>query len=272
MGAIQSGSCRPDEYPGITGSRPEAAQASPEDLIRRAAQGDLAAFARIVRLHNEEMTRVAFVITGNLDSAVGAVGAAWSVAWHGLRRSRTPDGLGPWLCSLVATEAVVVAMCNGTPGTAGPAEPAGSADRQADGGLDDRAADGGLERALARIDPGDRALLALRHVAGLSMAELTRMNRRSRPPVAVRFERLTAVVGGPQPPASDAAMIERLVGQRLLAYARVTVRPVDADAAARQARAGEAFDRTRVLSVAISVVVGALVAGLPYLALLLHGR
>jgi len=272
----------------MTGSRPEAAQASPEDLIRRAAQGDLAAFARIVRLHNEEMTRVAFVITGNLDSAVGAVGAAWSVAWHGLRRSRTPDGLGPWLCSLVATEAVVVAMCNGTPGTAGPAEPAGSAgsagpadrkaepagsaDRQADGGLDDRAADGGLERALARIDPGDRALLALRHVAGLSMAELTRMNRRSRPPVAVRFERLTAVVGGPQPPASDAAMIERLVGQRLLAYARVTVRPVDADAAARQARAGEAFDRTRVLSVAISVVVGALVAGLPYLALLLHGR
>lgn len=259
----------------MTGSRPEAAQASPEELIRRAAQGDLAAFARIIRLHNEDMTRVAFVITGDLDSAAEAAGAAWSTAWHGLRSRRTPDGLGPWLCSLVATEAVVVAMCAGTPGTAEPSEPARPADppdRNAHGGLDDRAADGELERALARVDPGDRALLALRHVAGLSMAELTRMNRRSRPPVAVRFERLTAVVGGPQPPGSDAAMIERLVEQRLLAYARVTVRPVDADAAARRARAGEAFDRTRVVSVAISIVVGALVAGLPYLVQLFHRR
>jgi len=256
----------------MTGSRPEAAQTSPEELIRRAAQGDLAAFARIVRLHNEDMTRVAFVITGDLDSAVGATRAAWSAAWHGLGSRRTPGGLGPWLCSLVATEAVMVAMCNGTPGTAEPAEPGGLADREADGGLSDREADGGLDRALARIDPGDRALLALRHLAGFSIAELTRMNRRSRPPVAVRFERLTAVVGGPHPPGSDAAMIERLVEQRLLAYARVTVRPVDADAAARQARAGEAFDRTRVVSVAVSVVVGALVAGLPYLVQLFHRR
>jgi DNA-directed RNA polymerase specialized sigma24 family protein len=240
----------------MTGSRPEAAQASTEELIRRAARGDLAAFARIVRLHNEDMTRVAFVITGDLDAAAEATGAAWSVAWHGLRSKRTPDGLGPWLSSLVATEAVMVAMCNGAPGMAGPAEPT----------------DGGFEREIARIDPADRALLALRHVAGLSMAELTRMNRRSRPPVAARFERLANLVGGPQPPASDAAMIERSVGQRVLAYASVTVRPVDADAAARRARAGEALDLTRVISVVISVVVGVLVAALPHLTRMFYGQ
>ncbi len=270
--ASQSGTCRPHEYEGMTGSRPEAAQASPEELIRRAARGDVAAFARIVRIHNEDMTRVAFVITGDLDSATEVTAAAWSVAWQGLRSKRTSDGLGPWLCSLVATEAVMVAMCDGAPGMAGPAEPDDPAESQADGGLGGRAAHAGLERAIARIDPGDRALLALRHVGGLSMAELTRMNRRSRPPVAARFERLTNVVGGPQPPGSDLAMIERLVEQRLLGYASVTVRPIDADAAARRARAGGAFDLTRVLSVAISVVIGALVAGLPYLARLFQGQ
>lgn len=259
----------------MTGSRPEAAQAPPEELILRAAQGDLAAFARIVRLHNEDMTRVAFVITGDLDSAAGATGAAWSVAWHGLGSQRTSDGLGPWLCSLVATEAVVVAMCNGAPGTAAPAaRPAGTAgpaESPAEPtGPADRAADSELERTIARMDPGDRALLALRHVAGFSVAELARRDRRSRPPVAARLERLTAAVGG-QPPGSDAAMDERLIQQRLLAYAGVTVRPVDADAAARRARAGEALDLTRVVSVAISVVVGALVAGLPYLARLFQG-
>ncbi len=38
----------------------------PEEPIRRAAQGDVAAFARIVRVHSEDMTRVAFVVIGAL--------------------------------------------------------------------------------------------------------------------------------------------------------------------------------------------------------------
>jgi RNA polymerase sigma-70 factor, ECF subfamily len=251
----------------MTGSRPAAADASPEELIRRAARGDLAAFARIVRLHHEDMTRVAFIITGELDSAARATEVAWSVAWHGLGHKRTPEGLGPWLCSLAATEAIMVAMCDNAPGTAGAAakaEPAG----HPGGHPPDRR----IEAALARLDPGDRALLALRHVAGLSMSDLTRLNRRSKPSVPARLERATAEVAGSHPPGSDPDMVERRVVQRLLAYVSVPVRPVDSDAASRRARAGEALDRTRLVSVAISVVVGALVAGLPYLAMLFHRR
>ena len=80
------GSAR-DEHGGMTGSRPAAAQDLPEELVRRAAGGDTAAFARLVRLHNEDMTRVAFVIVGDSAAAAGATEAAWFDAWTGLRRS-----------------------------------------------------------------------------------------------------------------------------------------------------------------------------------------
>ena len=243
----------------MTGSRPGAADASTEELLHRAAQGDLAAFARIVRLHHENMTRAAFVVTGDIDAAAEAANAAWPVAWDGLHRDRVPEDLGSWLCSLAAAEASFASTLVGPAWDAAPV-------------TSENPTDPGLVRSLARLDPGDRALLALRHVAGLSMADLTRLNRRSRPPVAVRLERATTEVGGPQPAGAEAAASERRVGERLLAYAAVPVRPVDADAIARRARAGAAPDLIRVASVAISVVIGALVAGLPYLAMFFHGR
>jgi len=76
----------------MTGSRPEAALDPPDVLVRRAARGDVAAFARIVRLHHEDMTRVAFVITGDMDAAAEATNAAWPVARDGLRNNpRFPE-------------------------------------------------------------------------------------------------------------------------------------------------------------------------------------
>jgi RNA polymerase sigma-70 factor (ECF subfamily) len=249
----------------MTGSRPDAADASPEELVRRAADGDLAAFARIVRLHSENMTRVAFVVTGDLDVAARAAGAAWPVAWSGLRGRRSQEGLGPWLCSLAAAEAGILARSDPAAGRAAMTGPAQSAEPVRG------EADAEFVHAISRLDPGDRALLALRHVAGLSTAELARTNRLSRPPVAVRLARLAVEVGGP-PSASDPAMTERWLRERLLAYARVPVWPVDADAMARRARIAAARERTRLISVAISAVIAAIVATLPTIAMLLHGH
>ena len=247
----------------MTGSRPAAAQDPPEELARRAAEGDAEAFARIVRLHNESMTRVAYVIVGDQDVAVGATEAAWLGAWHGLRGKRTPEGLAPWLGSLVAAEAVDVARRRGTAGATAPEPGAHSTDLRADDGL---------ASALARLAPEDRALLALRHVAGLSMAQLAQSIRRSRPPVEIRLARLTEGIGGPVPPGSDPAELDRQLGQRLRAHADVQVRHVNADATARRARAEESLERTRVVSVAIAAVVGVLVAMHPHLARLIFGR
>lgn len=255
----------------MTGSRPAAAQDSPEELVRRAADGDTAAFARIVRLHNEEMTQVAFVIVGDSADAAGATEAAWFDAWTGLRRRRTPEALGSWLCSLAAAEATRLAVRRAALGattpelndrpTNPPAAPAA-----------DLPADDALMTALARLDPEDRALLALRHVAGLSMCEVGQAVRRSKPPVEIRLTRSEEDMGGLLPPGSDPAELRRLLGQRLRAYACVPVRHVDADATARRARAEESLERTRVVSVAIAAVVGVFVAIHPHLARLLFGR
>ena len=247
----------------MTGSRPAAAQDSAEELIRRAAGRDTAAFARIVRLHNQGMTRVAYAITADPIVAVAATEAAWFRAWRGLRRKRSPEALGSWLCSLAATEAADVARHRADPGAATPGP---------EGRSPGVSPDDGLASALARLDPEDRALLVLRHVVGLSMAELSESVRRSRPPVAHRLARLNDDVGGPLALDSDAADLDRLVGLRLRAYADVPIRHVDADATARRARAEESLERTRVVSVVVSAVVGLLVAMHPYLARLVFGR
>ena len=143
----------------MASSRPDAADAPEEELVRRGRNGDLDAFARIVRLHHAGMTRVALVITGDLDAAVAATGAAWPVAWQGLGRRRRPSGLGPWLGTVVAGEAVLIARRGGVPGAPDTAPAGGSADDA-------------LARALAALDPDDRAILALRHVGGLSTDDL----------------------------------------------------------------------------------------------------
>lgn len=51
------------------------------------------------------MTRVCFVICGDLDVADEAVQAAWPIAWHKLGSLRDPGRVRPWLVSIAANEA-----------------------------------------------------------------------------------------------------------------------------------------------------------------------
>ena len=73
--------------------------------VALAVAGDEAAFARIIRAHHDDMTRVCFVICGDLDVADEAVQAAWPIIWHKLGSLRDPDRLRPWLVSVAANEA-----------------------------------------------------------------------------------------------------------------------------------------------------------------------
>ena len=128
--------------------------------VAQATAGDEAAFARIVRAHHTDMTRVCFVICGDLDLADEAVGAAWPIAWRKLGSLRDPERLRPWLVSVAVNEArqllrrqrrrTVVELSVGE--TSGPAggDPSGRTD------------DIDLVNALARLDPYDRTLVALR--------------------------------------------------------------------------------------------------------------
>src|SRR5690349_20209978 len=87
-------------------SVPAAGVDEPFDgLVERAARGDEASFARLVRLYQGDMTRVAFVVCGDATLAEESVANAWPVAWRRLSSLREPDRVRPWLCSIAANEA-----------------------------------------------------------------------------------------------------------------------------------------------------------------------
>lgn len=154
--------------------------------VALAAAGNEAAFTRIITAHHDDMTRVCFVICGDLDIADEAVQAAWPIVWRKLDSLRDPDRLRPWLVSIAANEArqlmrrrrrrtVVELSVGDTTTGVDPAVRVGDLD---------------LANALARLDPDDRALLALRYVAGFDSTELARATGRSPSGTRARLARL----------------------------------------------------------------------------------
>jgi RNA polymerase sigma factor (sigma-70 family) len=157
------------------------------EAIALAVAGDEAAFARIIRAHHDDMTRVCFLICTDLDLADEAVQSAWLIVWRKLKGLRDPARLRPWLVSVAANEArqllrrrrrtpvVEIAVMDAVTGGSDPAGRIGDLD---------------LANALARLDPDDRALLALRYVAGFDSTELGRATGRSPSGTRARLARL----------------------------------------------------------------------------------
>jgi RNA polymerase sigma factor (sigma-70 family) len=157
--------------------------------VERAAAGDAAAFTRIVRHYHADMTRLAYVVTGDPDLANDAVQLAWESAWSKLRSIRDPARIRPWLLSIAANEArqacrrrrrhKVVEIQPTVPGLSrhDPAEGIARID---------------LVRALQGLDPTDRALLALRYVCGFDAGELGALTGLSASATRTRLSRLTA--------------------------------------------------------------------------------
>ena len=151
----------------LTGSATE----SSASLISRAADGDEVAFARIVEAFHADMSSVCFVITGgDPDLTEEAVQSAWPIAWRKLRSLREPDRLRPWLVSIAVNEARQLARRRRR-GRVLEIEVAGG-QQAGSAGLGTSVEDIDLRAALSRLDPEDRALLALRYVADFDSKEL----------------------------------------------------------------------------------------------------
>ncbi len=144
-------------------------------VMASAATGDEVAFARIVAAHHDDMARVAYLVTCEVDLAAEAVQSAWPIAWRKLSSLRDPDRLRPWLLSIAANEArqllrrrrrrqVTEITVEGWPEGA---EPAGTR-------VDDRARELDLINALRRLPAEDRGVVAMRYVLGLSSSEIGR--------------------------------------------------------------------------------------------------
>jgi len=143
--------------------------------VARAAAGDEVAFARIVAAHHDDMTRVAFVVCGDVELAQEAVQVAWQKAWAKLDSIRAADRLRPWLVSIAANEArQLIRSRNRRWLREAPME--GDEQTEPRPGMDpaSRAAQLDLANALAGLEPDDRTLIALRYAAGLTSDEIGR--------------------------------------------------------------------------------------------------
>ena len=169
----------------MTGSASETSAG----LMRLAAEGDETAFARIVDAHHADMSSVCFVVTGgDAELAEEAVQSAWPIAWRKLDTVRDPDRLRPWLISIAVNEARqlarrrrrgrVLEISVAVDPSATTPDPASRTD------------DIDLRNALARLKPEDRALIALRYVAGFDSTELARVTGMSPSGTRARLARL----------------------------------------------------------------------------------
>ena len=189
---------RQHEFEGVTPIAPEQpgyGRATLPDsfasLVAAAADGDQAAFARIVAAHHEDMVRVCYVITRDVEAARDAVQEAWSIAWRGLSRLNDPSRLRQWLVAIAANEArqilrrqrrrVVTEMR-----AEGPRDD-GDGTHGWSGRMD-------LRNALARLSVKDRELLALRYVAGFDSGELSRVTGLTASGTRARLQRLLTVL------------------------------------------------------------------------------
>ncbi len=152
----------------------EAVRAQVGDLVRAAVTGDEAAFTELVARYHRDLLRVAYVVCRDRALAEDAAQAAWSAAWRRMGDIRDPELVRGWLVTVAANEArrIMRARRHGVIeiSVADPALEA-TVDVRADG-LADGISRADLRRALAGLEPTDRALIALRFIGELSSEEI----------------------------------------------------------------------------------------------------
>lgn len=157
-------------------------------MVASAATGDEVAFARIVAAHHDDMSRVAFVVCGDIAIAQDAVQAAWPKIWAKLGTVRDPSKLRPWLVSVAANEAKQLARSRSRRRVREiPMDDAASSTSRDPG---DQAAVLDLANAIAALTESDRTLVALRYAAGLTSDEIGRVIGMTGGGVRARLARL----------------------------------------------------------------------------------
>jgi RNA polymerase sigma-70 factor (ECF subfamily) len=140
------------------------------DLVERARHGDREAYADLVRVRGDRLFAIAHRILRDADRTEDAVQEALVIAWRDLPSLRDPDRFDPWLRRLVIRTCLVEAVRARRLVTnlyVLPTDLAAATDEYINVADRDQ-----LERGFRRLPPEQRALLVLRHYAGLEMAEI----------------------------------------------------------------------------------------------------
>ena len=153
---------------------------SESELVRRAASGDEAAFAEIVRLHQQALYNVAYRMLGNAHDAEDAAQEALIRAYQFFYRFDIDRPLAPWLKRITVNvclnrlnaEKPASSLDDGLPPLEDPhpGPEAQTADRQ----REER-----IRVEIGRLPPHYRAVIELRHFQELSYEEIARTLKRS---------------------------------------------------------------------------------------------
>ncbi|HET9851541.1 MAG TPA: RNA polymerase sigma factor [Candidatus Limnocylindrales bacterium] len=157
-------------------------------LVERATRGDRDAYEALARASVDRLYAIAYEITRDPDRADDAVQQALVAMWRDLPSLRDPSRFEGWTYRLVSNASLqelrrrrranVVALS--------PELVARQGDFVARAAARDE-----LDRALAMLSPDHRAVLVLRHLAGLSIDELAEVLGIPRGTVASRLHHAT---------------------------------------------------------------------------------
>jgi RNA polymerase sigma-70 factor (ECF subfamily) len=134
------------------------------------------------------MRRVCSLVTRDEALAEDAVQSAWAIVWKKLGSLEQPERIRPWLVSVAVNQAkdmlrkrkrrVEVELLANAQVVSGGIDPSTGVDS-----LD-------LLRAMDRLDPEDRALIAMRYVVGFDATELSSAIGLSPPGTRARLARI----------------------------------------------------------------------------------
>jgi RNA polymerase sigma-70 factor, ECF subfamily len=148
------------------------------DLASRAAQGDVEAFTKLVRAHSSLVFRVALRMLGNED-AQDASQEVWIRVWRNIKGFRGESAFSTWLYRITMNTCLSVRQrearreereYGGDEMPYLPEPPGGEADPEAATLSAERREE--IQAALKYVRAEHRAALVLRHMEGLSYAEI----------------------------------------------------------------------------------------------------
>ena len=212
--------------------------------VALAASGDEEAFGRIVALYDDDIVRVAYLVSGDVSTAHEAAAATWSIAWRKLRSLRDDRQLRAWLAAVAGNEARQLMRRQRRHTVREISLETFSDTPSRDSGPTDREATIDLMAALRQLAPQDRAIVAMRYVLGLSSTEIS--NATGLRPQACALDsnapwsdsaRSLAMADGTIP----MDVFERRLAEGLVHASSVALRSVDPLAVAREARSHQGF-------------------------------
>ena len=160
----------------------ESTQLAGADVVKRAQQGDAAAFEHIYRLHSRRVYSLCLRMAGNPTDAEDLTQDVFLQVFRKISTFRGESAFSTWLHRMSVNIVLMrfrkkpkgetsLTVANHDEGSSGPAKEFGGADLRLDGVIDRVA----LQAAISELAPGYRAMFILHYVQGYKHNEIARI-------------------------------------------------------------------------------------------------